>query len=86
MPSSQLAPGLLGTWVHDSLQWRRRLQRSLHGTGQVSEVLSTLARTFRPRERFLCGGIRRLQQGLRGAGEKEESEASVRTGLVQPNP
>ena len=44
--------------------------------------MSALGKTFRPRGLFLCGGVRCLQQGLRGAREKEESEGPVRTGLL----
>ena len=44
--------------------------------------MSALAKTFRPKELFLSGGVRCLQQGLRGAREKEESEGPVRTGLL----
>lgn len=76
----QLPLSLLGTWVHDSLQWRRRLKRNLHGTGKVAKVWSAMARTLGPRELFLLGGARCLQQGLQGAREKKEQEGPIGQG------
>lgn len=78
--------GPLATWVHDSLHWRWRLKRSLHGTCKSPKVWSTTAGTPRLRKLFLQGGAGCLQQGLRGTGTRREQGRGISGHTVHPNP